>query len=456
MNKTLQKILAILGIGVVFAAGDAQLDKGGLLYDGISTQKIVEKYAQTDDRIKGKYQLDGNELKIPAPDKNSVAVSLGDKTKPEFEPKLEITRWEGKAKFSIKPKGLEVIQRKDKDLIFEDDKIKFETPDITYEYFDAPTSTEEGGYEYQLILNKKPATSTFYSTIDSTGLEFYKQLPLTQEEAREGETCYETYCEKDGQRTRERPENVVNSYAVYYSESGDYSKMGGYNFRAGKFGHIYRIKAIDADENWIWCDQNIYGNTHEISCDWNWLQNIAKYPVKIDPTIGNTNAGGSSTFYTGSNDFFCSSGNGDNGTVTSISVYTLKNPNNINYKGAIVRVSDKNIITNGISNSVLVNSTFQWWNMIFSTNPTISSQSYYICVIADSTPYFFYDYGSSYFYDSSNSYSSPTNPTDGITVANQNLSIYATYEASATYSRNSTTTINNGRIQINNGRLNIR
>lgn len=282
LYKRFEKWLIATGIIVVaFGAGETQFQKGGLLYDGISTQKVVEKFALADNKIKSKYQLDGNELKIPAPDKNSVAISLGDKTKPEFEPKLEITRWEGKAKFSIKPKGLEVIQKKDKDLIFEGDGIKFETPDITYEYFDAPTSTEEGGYEYQLILNKKPATSTFYSTIDSTGLEFYKQLPLNQEQAREGETCYETYCEKDGQITNQRPENVVNSYAVYYSGSpGDYSKLGGYNFRAGKFGHIYRIKAIDADGNWIWCDQNIYGNTHEITCDTNWL-NKAKYPVSI-------------------------------------------------------------------------------------------------------------------------------------------------------------------------------
>ena len=266
LYKRFEKWLIATGIIVVaFGAGETQFQKGGLLYDGISTQKVVEKFAQAE-QIKGKYQLDGNELKIPAPDKNSVAVSLGDKTKPEFEPKLEITRWEGKAKFSIKPKGLELIQKKDKDLTFIGDKIKFETPDITYEYFDAPTSTEEGGYEYQLVLNKKPATSTFYSTIDSTGLEFYKQLPLTQEEIDEGAN---------------RPENVVNSYAVYYSQSGDYSALGGYNFRAGKAFHIYRVKAVDADGQWIWCDQNIYGNTHEISCDWNWLQNIAKYPVII-------------------------------------------------------------------------------------------------------------------------------------------------------------------------------
>lgn len=281
LYKRFEKWLIATGIIVVaFGAGGTQFDKGGLLYDGISTQKVVEKFAQAE-QIKGKYQLDGNELKIPAPDKNSVAVSLGDKTKPEFEPKLEITRWEGKAKFSIKPKGLEVIQKKDKDLTFEGDKIKFETPDITYEYFDAPTSTEEGGYEYQLVLNKKPATSTFYSTIDSTGLEFYKQLPLTQEEHREGETCTEIQCEKDGQITIQRPENVVNSYAVYYSQSGDYSALGGYNFRAGKAFHIYRVKAVDADGQELWCDQNIYGNTHAITCDNNWLEKIAKYPVKI-------------------------------------------------------------------------------------------------------------------------------------------------------------------------------
>lgn len=92
LYKRFEKWFIATGIIIVaFGAGETQFQKGGLLYDGISTQKVVEKFALADNRINGKYQLNGNELKIPAPDKNSVAVSLGDKTKPEFEPKLAIS-----------------------------------------------------------------------------------------------------------------------------------------------------------------------------------------------------------------------------------------------------------------------------------------------------------------------------------------------------------------------------
>ena len=118
------------------AFGGTQFDKGGLLYDGISTQKVIEKYAQADIKLKDKFQLDVTAIKMPAPDKNSVGVVLGDKTKPDFEPKMELKRWDELAKLSVKPQGLELIQKKDKDLIFDGENIKFETPDIDYVFYD--------------------------------------------------------------------------------------------------------------------------------------------------------------------------------------------------------------------------------------------------------------------------------------------------------------------------------
>jgi len=459
MTKLQQTILGILGIGVALAMGGSQTEKGGLLYDGISAPKVAEKFANAPVEIKGKYQMQNTALKIEAADKNSIAVKIGDETKSEFEPVLTLNKWDKTTELRIKPKGIEQIALKDKDLAFEGDKIKFSTPDIEYHFYDAPTSTEEGGYEYEIVLNKY-TTNTFYSTIDSTGLAFYKQLPLDQEEHREGETCTDTECQKDGVITSQRPENVVNSYAVYYTgSSGDYTALGGYNYKAGKAYHIYRVKAIDADGKELWCDQNISGNTHEIICDNNWLQNIAVYPVKIDPTFGYTTKGATENFPS-SNNLKCAKGTTGADTtgtnVTKMTIASYVSSGTGNFKGVIVASSTKTIIANGITNAKNIGTTPKdFSDFVFSNNPIVSdSTNYWVCVISDSNCVILSDSGATaddHFDDNSNSYSNPTDPTDGTQLpAHYFKSIYATYEPAS--SRNSTQQINNGRIQINNGR----
>ncbi len=462
MTKLQQTILGILGIGVALAMGGSQTEKGGLLYDGISAPKVAEKFANAPVEIKGKYQMQNTALKIEAADKNSIAVKIGDETKSEFEPVLTLNKWDKTTELRIKPKGLEKIATKDKDLAFEGDKIKFSTPDIEYHFYDAPTSTEEGGYEYEIVLNKY-TTNTFYSTIDSTGLAFYKQLPLDQEEHREGETCTDTECQKDGVITSQRPENVVNSYAVYYTgSSGDYTALGGYNYKAGKAYHIYRVKAVDADGQWIWCDQNIVGNEHQITCDDNWLKS-AKYPVKIDPTFGYTSAGDTFSFVIGADDGLVSYYQLiDNANVSKISFYAkLYTGSSVNCKGIIY---NNNSGEPGTKNSycdnagIINSSTASWKDTSFNSNVNINSGYYWIGIICQSN-------GIYPGWDSSSqqqrrsyiqSYSSPLNTWDGggfLPETNTKTSIYATYEAASTYSRNSTQQINNARIQINNGRI---
>mgnify|MGYP001285262688 CR=1 FL=1 len=149
-------------------------------------------------------------------------------------------------------------------------------------------------------------------------------------------------------------------------------------------------------------------------------------------------------------------------SVTKMSIATYVSSGTGNFKGVIVESSTKTIITNGITNSKNIGTTPKdFSDFTFATNPTVSnSTNYWVCDISDTDYIVLSDSGGTandHFDDSSNSYSSPTNPTDGTqNPAHYFKSIYATYEPASTYSRNSTTTINNGRININNGRLNIR
>lgn len=426
LKSKLIPIIATTAIVGGLAYGGAT-DKGGVLYDGISTSKVIEKYSQADIQIKSRYQLEGSALKVPAPDKNSIAVTLGDSTKPEFEPKIEIKRWDNTTKFSIKPQGIDIIARKDKDLVFEGDKIKFETPDIDYHFYE--TTTDEGGYEYELVLKSKPATGTFYSTIESEGLEFYKQLPLTQEQIDEGSS---------------RPENVINSYAVYYSGSpGDYSNLGGYNFRAGKAFHIYRIKAIDADGVEMWCDQNIVGNQHQIVCPFDWLDKIAKYPVTIDPTFGYTTKGGSTA--TIDNKEYANKYTGSVGTLTKISAYLNSTDANSLWKFALYRDSDDVLIA---QTSQEGSGTIDGLSELNCSNESISSVDYLISAMGGNStnnPKIYYDTGATFWYDAYSYTGTFQNPATWTlqNSGNVKLSIYATYAEitiGVTYDFSSTST----------------
>jgi len=430
MSKTWQTILAIVGIGGSLAFGGTQFDKGGLLYDGISTQKVIEKYAQADEKIKEKYVVSGSTLKQQAPTKNDIELTLGDSTKGQFDPKITLNKWDKTTEFSIKPKDIDLIATKDKDLIFDDEKIKFETPDIDYLYYNTTTDDGVSAFEYEIVLKKKPATSTFVSEINSQGLAFYKQEALTQQEIDDGVI---------------RPENVINSYAVYYTGNpGDYTALGGYNYMAGKAFHIYRIKAIDADGQWIWCDQNIVGNRWEKTCDFNWLDKVAKYPVRIDPTIGNTIVGSSWGSTDNANVLICNHGEGSDGTGDSINYYAKNTNGNFNFKGIVVASSTKNIVSNGITNPVYVNSSAQWWTASFTSKPIITSQGYYICWVQDRWVYAYFDRipGTYWLKDTSNSYTSPSNPTDiaVLTTNSSNWSIYLSYSASSAPSGRPTST----------------
>lgn len=107
------------------------------------------------------------------------------------------------------------------------------------------------------------------------GMTFDKQSPLTQQEIDEG---------------YEQPEDVKNSYAIYWPRAGRFLNHGEeiVNYEAGKVGHIYRPLLLDDNGQHAWVDQTlILDNGTKLRCylDQAWL-NSAKFPVILDPTFG--------------------------------------------------------------------------------------------------------------------------------------------------------------------------
>jgi hypothetical protein len=124
------------------------------------------------------------------------------------------------------------------------------------------------------------------------------------------------------------------------------------------------------------------------------------------------------------------------GNGTSISFYGNRyGDTNIYFKGVLVKASDKTIVTNGITDPFFVNSAIpQWWTATFPIAPAIEKDTaYYVCIIASNNIVVNIDTGGigQYFGDSSNSYASPTNPTDG-SLLDYYCSVYCTYALAVT------------------------
>ena len=116
-------------------------------------------------------------------------------------------------------------------------------------------------------------------------------------------------------------------------------------------------------------------------------------------------------------------------TINSISV-NLSNATG-NFKGVIADTGEI-ILTNGITNSGTVSvDTRNWYVATYSTSPSLSnSTAYDLLYIADNAHTVWTDASGTECYDSTNSYTTPQNPT-GCSNYNNKISIYATYTASA-------------------------
>lgn len=132
---------------------------------------------------------------------------------------------------------------------------------------------EYGGVEFAIELHARPASNVFVFPIKSFGLKFYKQLALTDTPL--------------GRRSM-RPTNIVDSYAVYHA-----SKINN-RYKAGKAFHIYRPMAMDASGAHVWGDMDIMAESLNVTIPAEFLAN-ARYPVYIDPTLGYTSIGATTT-----------------------------------------------------------------------------------------------------------------------------------------------------------------
>ncbi len=393
-----KKLLIALGIiGIAVAAPLAAPT------DDISLENIQTKYAVATE-IKAKYVLNEatlvkTDIKNPKLDlyknepKDEVKVTIGDnapvtkvglfgagETK-EFKPDIQLSRW-NEVSFKLKTdKLLKDTATKDKTLSFEGDKIKYGAGKMSFEMFDYAEG--EGGYKYIWYLNEKPATNKVEFEIETSGLDFFYQPPLNEEENPEADSCTETQCFKDGQVIAERPENIVGSYAVYHSTKGGMNDTYGKDYKAGKAFHIYRPHLFDANGLEAWGNLHIENGIYSVEIPQDFLDK-AVYPIKSNDTFGYTTLGSGTTFAQTIDRTLARIANpGQNGTVTDVRFGAKYASGTQRFIGGLYLDSNKSLLSPQ-GNTITINSTtMQFWTSTIASGPSISNQNYDIAVKID-------------------------------------------------------------------------
>lgn len=415
MIKKLILTLLFLFFTTLFPGGGTA---GDSLKNEVSLEKINIKYQQATE-LKSKYQLDGASLKATPKDdpKDRIEVEIGDVKQDKFCPQGKIKRWDDEVNLVVRL----INDEKTPTVSIVGNKIKWKGNKVEAHFYDIEPCEEhpEGAYEFEVILKEKPATNKIEFTLNTKGLDFFYQPELTQQEIDEGAF---------------RPENVVGSYAVYASENKT-NYVGGKEYKVGKVGHIFRPKIIDSIGKGTWGILNIdkIAGILSIEIPQDFLDN-AVYPIIIDPTFGYGTVGASMDNGPGDNYFGGSlfTSPADAQTANSITAYIGGYGDSTNAKGVLVLHSNLNIVTNGIGSVVNVpNTPSSWSTSSFSTPPSLSPNTGYVLMVIWETSFrLYYDTGAAnqWHNDATNSYASPTNPTDAAHFTYK-FSIYVTYTA---------------------------
>lgn len=345
--------------------------------------------------VKDKYSFENETFKHVAKNnpKDRIEVEVGDSKQPDFKPQFKVMRWDNEVNFSMRAQ-----EHPNATVETEGEKIKYRTPNYEVHQYDKPEASEDGGFEFEWFLPKKPKSNILQATISTKNIEFLYQAPLNEEfpvgtndDGRIVATASETETrDASGNIICQRAEEFVGSYAIYRVFSNPLNYSNGYDYKAGKVGHIHRPKAIDASGNEVWCKLQIDTNTGilSVTVPEDFLKD-ATYPVIVDPTIGYTKVG-SANFETTSDTFYAPTvGTGTlaiSATVSAISFYGYCESSSLGMKFAIYD-SSGNLQTPQSSELTISDTTPQWRTQTFS-GPSLSSGTRYY-------PAAFFDWSSS-------------------------------------------------------------
>lgn len=375
--------------------------------------------------LKQKFEVRQNALVFGAQTdpRDLLFYEIGDeKDSNLIQPQLKLLRHDNEYNLSIR----KIYNGKETPKIQSDgNKIIWQAGDEICRFYELGKTNElpQGGFEFDSIVNLKKSGNSFFYTIKSKGIFFWKQEALTNEQKAEGAF---------------RPDYITGGYALYANnnpQNWDNGKL----YRCGKIGEIPAPVIRDSAGRFAKCGLVISPERELMRIDVpDEFAQKAQNPCYLDPTIGNTHAGSSSATCNNTEGRGLPFTMGSSGaTIQSITLSCAIYGGAPKFKGAIVEAGSVVIVANGVGPAVTVGATQAWKTSTFGTDPEIfAGGSYIVCNIQGSSS----SDTISHYYDSGVSgsgrwmdfddYASPTSVS--IKQVNSNYySIYATYTAKA-------------------------
>jgi hypothetical protein len=373
------------------------------------------------------YQLNAQDKFYSATCKNDpkdrIGLEIGDsKDASTFHPQVKLMRWDNEVNLSVRflADSIPGVQS----YSLSDGVVEYRKGQYKARFYER-TDIEDGGYEFEIEIPKKPPTNTVAFSIETKGLDFFYQPELTAQEVAEG---------------AQRPENVVGSYAVYYKDCPA-NYIDGKLYHAGKAFHLYRPHVKDSAGNETWASLSVdeVGKALTITVDQGWL-NSAVYPVIIDPTFGYTTAGVSY-----SNNWGSVEGTvynlSENGSVSSLTAWLnngYKGGATTTYtRGAIYSVSGSTATKIATTEEITNIANATWATLNLASSESLTADNYLLVTNqkGDNAVRFHYDSGTATITYGDSTYTSPytfPNTRTLETFWNRKYSIYATYTTAST------------------------
>jgi len=300
---------------------------------------------------------------IQSDPREKIEVEIGDAKQKKFIPQFKTKHWDNETNFSLR-----YIDDLSGTVRQVGNKIEYIKAKEEVHFYDKPNAGEKGGYEIEVLLKEKPASNKIQFSIQTKGLNFYYQPPLTAQEKKDG---------------AERAENVIGSYAVYNKvNKGNY--IGGKNYATGKAFHIYRPKIIDKNGVEVWGGLNIDEKKGSLTVTVpQQFLDTAVYPILVDPTFGYTSIGAS---YQSTSSSYTSVQRlekytvADNFTLDSLSAYMYKSTSTVGCKLALYDDTSNKPINRLALSALFYPTTTKAWITKALTTPSQTAGDFWISI----------------------------------------------------------------------------
>jgi len=258
--------------------------------------------------------------------------------------------------------------------VFEKDGTSLKIPTINMADSVVSYQDTKDFYQFNITLLKIPESNIFNFPLETQGLQFILQRPLTEElNTKDYDFLNATHAIIKDQIVEHRPENIVNSYAVYKTKIG----IG----ETGKLYHVFRPLLVDAKGVTSWANLSMTKDSMTIICDNDFLLK-ATYPLTIDPSFGYTTIGASTSTLDNEIDgsaFTCPAAGTGNSMTVALRYDATSWQGKV--KCAIYLASDlSEPIANGETEerTLTLTSTKTWYTFNFTTPPTLSASTDYV------------------------------------------------------------------------------